>query len=421
MSRELNDWVEAYLKYHENTESAREFHEWVAYSMIASVLRKKVYLSLGRLRIYPNMYIVLTANPGHARKSQAIDFGLKFLTQIEGINTSADAITKEALLQDLETCAIDTPMPDGSMLKHASLSIISKEFESFLGNKTDNAKMVVLLTDLFDCSELPWKYRTKNSGTNVIPSLFLNLLAATTPDSLASQLPAAAIGGGLTSRVLFVWAAKKQKKVPIPVESVENAALKLQMIADLQSISEIVGVYEFTKESREFWINWYEEYEEDDPKRLCPDTSFNGWYSRKPMYILKLVQGVAAARSANLDVTVEHLQKSISLIESVEENMGRAFKAVGRSAITAEVSMVIEIIKSYNVISEKHIMSIVWRDMDAPKFQTVIDTAKKTGMVDQIYTVPLKELSTESASKYKVSEKDGIEVVSGVFYKFNGG
>jgi len=73
--------------------------------------------------------------------------------------------------------------------------------------------MLVLLTDLFDCEELPWKYRTKHSGSNVIPSVFLNLVAATTPDALASALPSTAIGGGLTSRIMFIWADKKYKKV----------------------------------------------------------------------------------------------------------------------------------------------------------------------------------------------------------------
>ena len=64
--------------------------------------------------------------------------------------------------------------------------------------------MLVFLTDLFDCRELPWKYRTKGRGDNTIENLYLNLLAATTPDSLASSLPALAIGGGLTSRILFI-------------------------------------------------------------------------------------------------------------------------------------------------------------------------------------------------------------------------
>ena len=78
MSRQTADWINSYLDYTFNTESAKIFHKWVALSMIAAVLRKKAHLSLGRIKIYPNMYVVLVADPGRARKSQAIDFGLIF-------------------------------------------------------------------------------------------------------------------------------------------------------------------------------------------------------------------------------------------------------------------------------------------------------------------------------------------------------
>ena len=379
--RAVDNWIDRYLEYHENTESAKQFHKWVAMSMIASVLRKKVHLSLGRIKVYPNMYVILVANPGIARKSQSIDFGIRFLSQIKGIHTSADSITREALLQDLEACAEKSPLPDGGEFRHASMSIISKEFESFLGHKTDNTRMLVLLTDLFDGSDAPWRYRTKQSGDSTVPAVFVNLLGATTPDSLAQQLPVSAIGGGLTSRILFIWASNKEKKIPIPTESLELLDLKEKLILDLDRISNLTGRFLFTKESKDFWIKWYNGYEELSPKRTCTDTSFDGWYSRKPMYILKVSQIISAAITSSLDIELAHLKRAIVEIESVELEMGRAFKAVGRSTITADVATVIDIVKSHNIIQEKKLLGIVWRDIDAQKFDNVVSTAIRSGKI----------------------------------------
>lgn len=379
--RSLSNWLKGYLEYTSGTESAKIFHQWVGLSMISCALRKKIHLSLGRLKIYPNMYVVLVAEPGRARKSQAIDFGLPFIRKIEEITVSADAITREALLQDLELCAFDSRMPDDSLFRHSSLNIISKEFESFLGQRSDNTRMLVLLTDLFDCSEIPWRYRTKHSGTNTVSSVYLNLLGATTPASLASSLPSSAIGGGLTSRILFVWADEKEKKVAIPVETLEALQLKRELDKDFFAISQMAGTYIFSNSARDYWIDWYETYEDLDTSRLCTDPSFNGWYSRKPMYILKVAMLCAAAESNSLDLLPAHLTQAIKYIESIEYNMGNAFKAVGRSLVTAEVDLVMNTIRENKEISEHQLMQDVWRDLDAAKFDNVIQTVIRTGRV----------------------------------------
>jgi hypothetical protein len=322
---------------------------------------------------------VFVAEPGIARKSQAISFGLRFLREIPDVVCSAEAITKEALLCDLEASATDEAMPDGSIYKHCSLNITSKEFETFIGQKKDNTKMIVLLTDLYDAEELPWKYRTKNSGSNVIPSVFINLLAATTPDSLASCLPSTAIGGGLTSRILFVWASKKAKKVSRPFETSEEKALAELLQKDLYVISRIAGTYTFSKESEVWWDNWYEEYEESDPHRRCKDRAFSSWYSRKPMMILKAAMACSAAETSSLKMEIPYLQRAIEYIEEVEEDMTKAFRGVGKSDIASEVSLVMQEIHRRGRLYRTELSRVMIRDLDSLSQQRVIDTVLSTG------------------------------------------
>jgi hypothetical protein len=376
----------------DNTESARSFHKWTALSVIASCLRKKVFLGIGRINIYPNMYVVFVGPPGEPRKSQAISFGTEFLSQIPDIITSADAITPQALIEDLEKSAIDEQMPDGSTYQHASLTITSKEFESFIGAKKDNTTMITYLTDLFDAQKIPWKYRTKHAGNNVIPSVFLNLLAATTPESIASSLPSSAIGTGLTSRIMFIWADKRAKTVCYPEETPEEIILKEKLLKDLYLISRMVGEFQFSTDCRGRFKEWYDNYSPNSRTRICKDNAFTGWYARKPLYILKLAIIYSAAMASNMIVEWNHIQSATITIEDAELSMPNVFKAVGRSNIAADVDLVVDIVRVRKWITEKQLLSLVWRDIDSNKLDNVVATGIRSGKIRRSYEGPKGEI-----------------------------
>lgn len=388
MSRNLDDWLQGYKEFTDYTESAAIFHRWVGVSLIASALRRKVWFNFGRIKLHPNLFIVLVAEPGLARKTQAISYGEELLTEITGVVLSADATTPQALLEDLEGAAQSSVMPDNTTLTHCSLTISSGEFESFLGQKKDNTRMLVNLTDLFDCKVRPFRYRTKHSGSNIIPNPFLNLLAATTPEGISNSLPPSAIGGGLTSRMIFIWADSKEQKIDVPEETQDVKRLRPLLIQDLSVIGRITGSYEFDLESREWWRYFYNNYEELDPDRICTDRSFNGWYSRKPMFVLKIATIAAASRTNERVVTVQDFERSLRYVEDAEHAMGRTFSAVGRSEITADVDMVRTLIKSAGCIAEPRILQVAWRDIDSKKFDNVIATVIKTGEVQRRYVGP---------------------------------
>lgn len=107
MGRHLSNWLDSYVELLENTEPAKLFDVWTGYSVVAAALRRKVSLRLGRLVYYPNIYIVFVAEPGVARKTQAIKYGVEFLNTIPDIRMSSDSATKEAMTDDIELAAMD--------------------------------------------------------------------------------------------------------------------------------------------------------------------------------------------------------------------------------------------------------------------------------------------------------------------------
>ena len=153
----------------------------------------------------------------------------------------------------------------------------------------------------------------------------------------------------------------------------------------------MAGRFEFDKSADKKWDSWYMSYEETSPNRLCKDPAYNGWYSRKPMYILKVALIVAASKSDNMILTWDIIQEAMHELEELEHTMGNVFKAIGKSTISSEVDTILTIVKLRKWITEKQLLSLTYRDVDSEKFDNVISTAMRTGKVKRVFRGPKNE------------------------------
>lgn len=405
------DWLTLYEEYTADTESASLFNTWVGISTIASALRKKTWLELGRLKVFPNLYIVLVAEPGIARKSQAISYASSIISDIPAIVTSADSITPQALIQDIEDATCYDTIPGQQVMRHASLSVISKEFESFLGSAGSSSKMLVTLTDLFDAGESPWKHRTKGAGTTFIPSVFLNILGATTPQSLQSCLSELAVGGGLTSRIMFIYSNKPSKKVAVPELTPRIQELKGILSTELMRISLLAGAFAFTESGLSYWKTWYEGYNATSKDRKQPRREFDGWYSRKPMMLQKLCTILSASGSNNREIDIEIIERALILVEEMEEGMGCIFpeekaKVEAKVTETKYSNLLLKYIKQYGSIEEKHLLHLVWRDIDEDEFDGHVNLLLTSKQCERKFESP----SGETGIWYTYKEVGNAEV-----------
>ncbi len=383
--RRLDNWLKSYMEWTEDTESAKIFHRWVGLVCISSAVRKKVWIRSGRLNYHSNIYVVLVSEPGRARKSQAISYGRKLIDNVKDIAVAADVTSVQAMYEDLELEASrEALMNDGSKFLHNSLTIWASEFEAFLGHKSENTKMLTALTDFFDCSDRPFRYRAKTSTSSTVPSVWLTILGATTPESLANSLPSVSIGGGLTSRIMFIFAHDKEKRIAIPQWDANLSKLQEDLVHDLAEIAMLAGPAHMSPEGEKWWIKWYEQYDEASPKRLCLDRSFDAWYSRKPMYIQKIALLLCVSEGDKLLVEPYHYEEALEFVEHAEKHFEYAFTAVGRSDMSGDINDLITIIRKRKNISEKELLKIVWRNMNIEKFRVCIQTAERMGAVKSV-------------------------------------
>ena len=366
--RQVPDWIDGFTTYTENTEPPYLFRLWTAVSVVASALQRKCKLPWGSLTFYPNMYIVLVAPSGKARKGTAMSPGLEFLNDL-GINLAAESITREALIQELKKISTNIIHPDsGSIEWHSSLTIFSPELVVFLGH--NNFQLMSDLTDWYDCRKR-WVYRTKHQGTDEIVGVWVNLIGATTPDLIQTALPMDAIGGGLTSRIIFVYEARKGKIVPAPFLTREEMMLKEKLRQDLERINLLQGEFKYTKEFVERWTDWYVTQDAHPP---FDDPRLAGYCERRPNHVMKLAMILSASRTDEMVVTKADLDRSIKIIEATEQKMPNVFSGVGKSNVADITSKVLQTIIEEGKMPFSKILARFYYDADKFIMTKILDS-----------------------------------------------
>lgn len=392
MPRKLNDWLESYLLYTENSEPPKLFHVWTGISTIAAVLQRKCTLKWGHLQFFPNMYIVLVGPPGKVRKGTAMSFGRNLLSRL-GIKMAAESTTREALVREIMNSQ-ETLMNDetGAISFHSSLTVYAPELVVFLGY--NQQQLMMDLTDWFDCGQGPegtWTYRTKHQGSDDIIGVWVNLIGATTPDLLRSCLSMDAIGGGLTSRIIFVFEDQKYKSCPIPFLSPEEEKLGEDLHYDLEQIYLMKGQFKPTQDFIELWKDWYTAADTtpvfDDP-RLAP------YCERRPVHVMKLSMICSASRNDKMILERQDLARSISIIEATEKRMPNTFSGIGKSPHAEVLSKVMQEIGLQGEVTVRELQRKFYNDADARVLQLIIQTLENMGWVSRI------ETATDTILKY---------------------
>jgi len=371
--RNLDNWIDSYMQYTDNSEPPELFRRWVAISVIASVLRRKCFISWGPLTFFPNLYVVLTSPPGRARKGTAMEQGSGLLSEPSlGIKLAAEAITREALIRELKNSNDTYFNPStNEMTFHSSLTVYSQELTVFLGYR--NAQLLSDLTDWYDCRK-KWTYRTKNMGTDIITGVFFNLIGATTPHLIQSHLPLEALGGGLTSRMIFVYARDKGKTVALPLQTPEEEQLRELLYKDLEAISMLGGKYKLSEDFIQGWAVWYETNDGNHP---FTDERFSGYFERRPATIMKLSMIANSSRTSDMTITEDDLNTAVTYLKAVEKDMPQALSGVGRQTYAGITSDIMVEITRKGECSYAYLMRMFQHDVTKWDLDKIMDALVK--------------------------------------------
>ncbi len=383
MKRHYPNWLKAFVDYASVGEAPLSMYFWVGVSTIAGALRRCVWIDQGIFQWVPNFYILLVAPPGVVAKSSTASIGMSLLRDVPGINFGPDVVTWQALAQALGQSQEMVLMPDNLYHPMSAITIESSEFGTFLD--PNNREMVDILVSLWDGRKGTFKKLTKTQGSDEIVNPWLNIIACTTPSWIEGNFPEYMIGGGFTSRCVFIYADKKRqyKAYPgleLPPDFLET---RQKLIDDLVAISMLRGAYSLAPEAVAWGEVWYREHYENRPKHLDNDR-FGGYIARKQTHIHKLAMIFAAAQRSDLTITCEDLQAANRLVTALELDMPRVFEKIGVSQQAKGQAEIVSITRAHSYISYRDLYRQLFRILSYEDFMKGIQSAVAAGLIRQV-------------------------------------
>lgn len=323
------DWLTAFMEYASYGEAPRHMYFWSGVSAIAGALRRKVWIDQAYFKWHSNMYIVLVAPPGIVSKSTTAGIAMNLLRQVPGIKFGPDVVTWPALVSAFAESTEGFEL-DGAVHPMSALTLESSEFGNLLNPQDKD--MVDLLVALWDGKPGKFEKKTKHSGSDSIENPWINLIACTTPSWIAGNFPEYMIGGGFTSRCIFVYADEKAKYVAYPCLHVPEdlKAREQLLVEDLAHISTLAGEYKLHKSAIAWGEAWYHRHYTVRSANL-DDDRFGGYIARKQTHIHKLAMVLAASSSDSLLITDEHLTIADQMVTDLEPDMQFVFSKIGKS------------------------------------------------------------------------------------------
>ena len=383
MSRVLTDWLDTYMKYVDNTESPISYHRWCALATIAGALQRKVYLRWGLDDIiYPNLYVVLIGPSGRTRKGTAIAIAKNLLKQMPGVTITPESSSgKQAMILAMKRASKNFQDPtDGKIKFHCSVTAFSEELSVFLGQ--GDIGYLSSLTDWYDSKD-DWEYETVGRGKDSLIGLCLNMVGATAPDWIQSMIPREAIGGGFTSRVIFIVEERKRKIVPEYLMSDEDRKIRELLVEDLERISNLAGEITMSPEARKMYAAWYtsESMKADRDRMAVDDPRFIGYNERRPTHLRKIMLCLSASRGDSLSMEVEDFLRAKMFLEEAEKEMAKTFGGLGQSRNSDATELIKNYIQSVGITTRKMILQRFYRDVDAWTLTQVEETLRQMGCI----------------------------------------
>lgn len=329
MARVFRDWIPAFLEYADVVESPRIMHFWAAVSGIASCLRRRVWIDMKRFQWYPSFYIIFVAPPGIVAKSTTADISMELVKKVPGINFGPDVITWQALVGAFAD-ATESFEYQGEWVPMSALTLVASELGNLI-NPLDRDQ-INLYINLWDGRKTLDK-RTKMSGNDLVEGPWINMLGCTTPHWIADNMPSATVGGGFTSRCIFVYADRKEKYVAYVDEQTAptDEKHKQALIHDLEHIAvNLCGQYIISDEARVWGRAWYEHLWNHPPKDLS-DEWMEGYIARKQTHVHKLAMVLSASQRDNLVITAEDLALADKMLQQTEKGFSKVFSRIGRT------------------------------------------------------------------------------------------
>jgi len=358
------------------TEARESFILYTGIFCIAAALRRQVSISkdyLGGWTCHPSMYILFVGPPGAPRKTSTMKFAKILLDRVQDLYGGGSILTQAALMQEMSEGSLD-----------GSIYLTVGEFSDLvMKSKSD---MYEFLTSAFDGAK-EIRAKTIGRGEESVQNPCINLLAASTPRWLGANLTEEQIGGGFSSRILFLFedsARRKKLFYDSEINQEEFNVMEELLLHDLKLIAKLEGNFKFTTVSKKLVTDWYSKH---DPSQAT--IHVRGYSERKATHLLKMMMICSASRSDDMTIGKEDFYQALKFLGIIEKKLPLVFAGIGKNI--------------YKLDQEEILKMLLVADKRGMKTSILIKELLSVGTESQIL-----ELVSTLASAGLMSMKDSI-------------
>lgn len=331
LTRELDAWVENWLRYTDPTPSPEIFRKWAAYSIISGAMERRTWIKMMGKTLHPNLFIILTAPPG-VGKNAAADEAETILRRTGRLRIAPAGMTKAALIDEYAESEPSTFEHDGHTFMTHPLQVLAPEFGIFMPDY--DTRFISLICDVYDCRGQA-SDKTRQKGTIIIDRPHLNLLAGVTPKALGGILPEIAYGQGFMSRVILVYHGVRVVKSLFDNSELDKTLFK-SLLNDLKSICNLVGPFSLTKACEGIMEDWNRNMESDQPKH----PRLQNYNTRRIIHATKLAMVMSVSEGNQMIIGSQHFESARDALLKAERLMPQVFQEMATSEDANEVTQI---------------------------------------------------------------------------------
>lgn len=308
---------------------------------------------------------------------------MRLLREVEGVHFGPNSLTWQGLTLALEEARDHVQLAEDIFQPMSCLTCALSELGTFL--KPKDTDLIDLLVDLWDGQITPWRHKTRTTGEATIQNPWMNIIGCTTPAWLRGNFPTYIIEGGLTSRIVFVFADQKRQFVPYPADTIDAAKFNShsqRLIDDLRQIGELVGEYELTKEAKAWGGEWYRSHWKTRPATMISER-FGGYLARKQTHIHKLALILAASKRNELYISHEDLAEANNIVTPLEAHLMKVFQVVGAHDSSRLSGEILAHIRAYGEISLQKLTQIFLGQADARSIDQILVGLQQAGYIEK--------------------------------------
>jgi len=367
--------IKSVCLYCEGTEIPDIFALWSGIMCVSSALGREAFVDQGVFTVYPNLYVMLVAASAKCRKSTSIMVSYKFIDKVvPKINILCQKLTAEYLIGELSGTL---SKEERVVIPQASGIAIADEVSTLIDKNGFASGLIPLLTKLYDCEDFP--YGTRSRGKEFIKNPCLSLFGGSTVKWIKESIPIVSIGGGFTSRIVFVFKDASKNEVPWPVFNEEKQKLAEKIVHDLCEISKIRGAFAFTKEAIVLYSNEYKQFRATSP--FFSNLMLEGYAGRRHVLVIKLSMILSASARDDKIVGEEDVAVAIDILRNAEANMPLVMEAITSEAVGDLCDEVFSFIRGNVFVTRTDLLRVMKRKMSSRELDVITDTLQQAGLI----------------------------------------